>query len=63
MQVTIKKWGNSSSIRLPVSVMKRISLHPDNIVEITVENDRIVITRIKKVKYQYNLDELQPGYI
>ncbi|MGJ0579539.1 AbrB/MazE/SpoVT family DNA-binding domain-containing protein [Xenorhabdus bovienii] len=56
-QVIVKKWGNSPSVRLPVSIMKAASLNVDDTVEITVEDGRIVIVRAK----EYTLDALLSG--
>ncbi|MDZ7324919.1 AbrB/MazE/SpoVT family DNA-binding domain-containing protein [Kosakonia sacchari] len=58
-QVTVKKWGNSPSVRLPVSVMKAASLNIDDTVDIEVEDGRIIIVPAK-VK-EYSLDALLAG--
>jgi antitoxin MazE len=43
MQVLIKKWGNSASVRIPAAVMAAASLSVDQAVEVREENGRIVI--------------------
>jgi antitoxin MazE len=56
---TVKKWGNSPSVRLPVAIMKEASLSIDDEVDIAVEEGRIVIApaRVK----EYSLDALLAG--
>lgn len=54
--VIIKKWGNSSSVRLPSSIMKAASLNVDDTVSISVEGGKIIIIPVK-VK-EYSLDAL-----
>lgn len=51
MQVYVKKWGNSAAIRLPVSLMKSISIDVDSEVNITEDKGRIIIEPVKKQKY------------
>lgn len=58
-QVTVKKWGNSPSVRLPVAVMKAASLNIDDTVDITVEDGRIVITPTRPKTW--SLDALLSG--
>lgn len=58
-QVIVKKWGNSPSVRLPVSIMKAASLNVDDAVEITVEDGRIVIVPVRAK--EYTLDTLLSG--
>ena len=36
-QVTVKKWGNSPSVRLPVAVMREAELHVDDVVNVNVD--------------------------
>ncbi|NPE55907.1 AbrB/MazE/SpoVT family DNA-binding domain-containing protein [Dickeya dadantii] len=55
-QVIVKKWGNSPSVRLPVSIMQAASLHVDDKVDIAVENGRIIIVPVRAVIY--SLDTL-----
>ena len=57
-QVTVKKWGNSPSVRLPVAIMQKAALSVDT-VEIAVEEGRIIITPVKAV--EYSLENLLAG--
>jgi antitoxin MazE len=43
MRITVRKWGNSAAVRLPVSVLQSVNLAVDDAVEITDEDGRIVI--------------------
>lgn len=59
MQVLIKKWGNSASVRIPATVMAAASLSVDQAVEVREENGRIVIEPVRAPAY--TLDELLAG--
>jgi antitoxin MazE len=43
MEAKIKKWGNSFGVRIPISIIKDLSLRDGSIVEIEEEGDRIII--------------------
>jgi len=48
-QVTVKKWGNSPSVRLPVAVMREAELHVDDVVNVNVDEEgRIILTPVRK---------------
>lgn len=48
-QVTVKKWGNSPSVRLPVAVMREADLNVDDVVNINVDDEgRIILTPVRK---------------
>ena len=51
MQVLIKKWGNSASVRIPATVMAAASLSVDQAVEVREENGRIVIEPVRAPTY------------
>ncbi len=55
---TVKKWGNSPAIRLPLSVMAAARFAIDQQVEVKVERGRIII---EPVVQQYDLDMLLSG--
>jgi antitoxin MazE len=48
MQVTIKKWGNSPSVRIPSAVMKATGLQVDSRVDVREENGVIIIQPIRE---------------
>ncbi|MFB4687602.1 AbrB/MazE/SpoVT family DNA-binding domain-containing protein [Enterobacter hormaechei subsp. hoffmannii] len=58
-QVIVKKWGNSPSVRLPAAIVRQASLSVDDVVELVVEDGRIVIMPVKTK--EYSLDVLMSG--
>ncbi|GAB1409301.1 type II toxin-antitoxin system antitoxin MazE [Desulfovibrionales bacterium] len=40
---TLKKWGNSPAVRLPMAVMEAARLSVDQTVEVRAENGRVII--------------------
>ncbi|EAA9186571.1 MULTISPECIES: AbrB/MazE/SpoVT family DNA-binding domain-containing protein [Enterobacteriaceae] len=58
-QVIVKKWGNSPSVRLPAAIVRQASLSVDDVVELVVEDGRIVIMPVKTK--EYSLDALMSG--
>ncbi|MDG6895800.1 AbrB/MazE/SpoVT family DNA-binding domain-containing protein [Volucribacter amazonae] len=60
MHITVKKWGNSASIRLPAAMMKALDIQPNSVVNIRQEQGRLVIEPVKtnQTKRKYSLDEL-----
>lgn len=59
MQVSIKKWGNSASLRIPASLLNALKLTVDSVVEMREEDGRIVIEPVKAPSY--DLDALLDG--
>lgn len=60
MHTTIKKWGNSASVRIPAAMMSALNIQPESVVDIRQEQGRIVIEPIRETekKRRYSLDEL-----
>ncbi|MBK1719866.1 PbsX family transcriptional regulator [Thiocystis violacea] len=56
MQVLVKKWGNSASVRIPAAVMEAACLKLDDPVDVREENGRIVIEPL--ARKAYDLDAL-----
>lgn len=54
MQVAIKKWGNSASVRIPVGIMEAARLHLDDVVDVSEQDGRIVIAPIRTKDYDLN---------
>jgi antitoxin MazE len=46
MQTTIVKWGNSQGIRIPKVFLKNIHIEENDPVDVTLENEKIVIKKI-----------------
>ena len=59
MQTKIKKWGNSLALRIPKSFALNANLRQDELVDISVDKERIIITPIGEKKY--SLDDLLAG--
>jgi antitoxin MazE len=59
MLVTVKKWGNSASIRIPVGIMEAARLHLDDQVDVREEGGIIVINPIRPK--EYDLTKLLAG--
>jgi len=57
MHVTVKKWGHSASVRIPVAIMKAVSLSLDEIADVREEGGRIVIEPVRSKK-EYDLAQL-----
>lgn len=63
MKVQVKKWGNSASVRIPVSVMEAASLNLDQTVDVREEGGRIIIEPVHTPTYDLDrlLDAMTPG--
>lgn len=59
MQVLVKKWGNSASVRIPAAIMEAAHLSLDDAVEMREENGRIVIEPLRP--RTYDLAQLVAG--
>ena len=59
MQVIVKKWGNSASVRIPTSVMEAVHLGLGDAVDVREESGRIVIEPVRRPEYR--LDQLLAG--
>ncbi len=60
MHVTVKKWGNSASVRIPVAIMEAVNLSLDEVVDVHEEGGRIVIEPVRSTK-EYDLAQLLAG--
>ncbi|MEG1912562.1 MAG: AbrB/MazE/SpoVT family DNA-binding domain-containing protein [Cloacibacillus sp.] len=61
MQATIQKWGNSQGIRIPKHLLESAGIAADETVEISVEEEKIVITKITTVKRR-KIEQIFAGY-
>jgi antitoxin MazE len=59
MKATVKKWGNSAAVRIPVSLMEAVHLDLDEVVEVREEAGRIIIEPVRQEAF--DLDELVKG--
>ena len=60
MEVKLQKWGNSWGIRIPNAFMKSIGLEGNNAVDLSCDENKIIITKSKKQKI--SLKELFDNY-
>ena len=51
MLVTVKKWGNSASVRIPVGIMEAARLRLDDQVDVREEGGIIVIAPVRSKEY------------
>lgn len=56
MRTTVRKWGNSASVRIPSAILQAAKLEVDDAVDIREEEGRIVIEPIERP--EHDLDEL-----
>ena len=47
MRVTVKKWGNSASVRIPSSIMEAAHVRLDQQVDVREERGRIIIEPVR----------------
>ena len=58
MMTTIQKWGNSQGVRLPKTILDVLLLQENDPVEITAENNSIIIKKAsRKRRAKKSLDE------
>lgn len=60
IQVTLKKWGNSTGLRVPSAILHQAGLNIDDTVNIEVINDRVTLTRTSKTPTLKDLLALSP---
>jgi len=54
VQTSVKKWGNSASIRIPSAILEESKLKIDDPVTIRSESGRIIIEPARKTAYDIN---------
>ena len=59
MQTKITKWGNSLALRIPKSFALSAKLRQNELVDISIDKEKIIITPIGEK--EYSLDELLEG--
>ncbi len=62
MRSQIGQWGNSLAVRLPKYVVEALDLKPNDSVECTVEEGRLVLVRTQ-ILPELTLEELLAGVI
>ena len=61
MTVNIQKWGNSQGIRIPKHMLDDLSWSEDEMVDISIENGKIIIERTLPSRKK-NIKELFEGF-
>ena len=51
MRATVRKWGNSASVRIPQAILQAAHLELDALVDISEEDGRIVIAPIREPEH------------
>jgi antitoxin MazE len=59
MQTKIQKWGNSLALRIPKSFALNVNLKQNELVDISIDKGKIIISPISPKKY--SLEELLKG--
>jgi antitoxin MazE len=59
MRVSVKRWGNSASVRIPVEIMRAAHLVENQIVDMREESGRIIIEPIQQP--EFDLESLIAG--
>ena len=58
MVTRVQKWGNSQGLRFPKTVLIDAQIEIGDEVEISVEDGRIIVEPIRKVRGKYTIEEL-----
>ena len=56
MRVNVKKWGNSTAVRIPAAVMEEAAFRVEDTVDVRAEGGKIVIELVRET--DYDLDQL-----
>jgi antitoxin MazE len=59
VRVTVKKWGNSASVRIPAAVMDAAKLRLDQAVDVREDRGRIIIEPVRPAPF--DIDTLIAG--
>jgi antitoxin MazE len=59
VRIKIQKWGNSLALRIPKAFAFQSRIRQDEYVNLTLDNDKIIVEPIKEKKY--SLEELVSG--
>ncbi len=52
MKTKVQKWGNSLSVRLPKTVTQEMGLQVDDILEIEIDDHRLILEARKDQEYR-----------
>ena len=63
MWTKIQKWGNSHGVRIPISYLNDLDLKENDIIDISVEDNKIVIKKNKNKSFEEIIDGYDGNYI
>ena len=58
MRARVSRWGNSLAIRIPAAVTQEVQLDNGSMVELSVEQGRLLVTPVRQA---YRLEDLVGG--
>ncbi len=63
MKVTVRKWGDGVSVRIPGSVMRAAKLELDQVVDVREEGGRVIVEPVLPDEYDLTglLSGISPG--
>ena len=62
MRTTIVKWGNSRGVRLPKILLDSVELSDNDTVEVTAENNNIIIKKAENKRTYKSIQERFEGF-
>jgi antitoxin MazE len=62
MQTTVVKWGNSQGIRIPKAFLQNIKIAENDLVDVTLEKEKIIIKKMNEKKHKTTKDRLLEFY-
>jgi antitoxin MazE len=61
-QMRVNKWGNSLGIRFPIEFTDYAHITDKSVVDVHIEDDRIIIQKAKETKPYKSIEELFEGF-
>ncbi len=58
----VQRWGNSQGVRIPRYILEQAKLNEGDAVEISVEDNKIIIFQPKRQLKKYTINELFEDY-
>jgi len=61
MTVALKKWGNSLALRIPKNIATTLAIEKESMLELIVENGRLIIVPQNKILLESLVAEIDSG--
>ena len=58
MITKVQKWGNSQGLRFPKTLLEDAQMKVGDVVQVSVQGQKIIIEPLKQIRGRYNLKEL-----